>query len=85
MYDSGGRRLYQCGPGDVLEPWAAFSTYEATATAVAQSRCRTMMLVPTKRELLEADDSVLTLGLFAFLLRNPSSRTGLFPITSDGH
>lgn len=79
VHDGDGRRLYQCGPGDVLEPWAAFREHAAASTAVARSRCRTMLLAPTKRELLESDDMALTVRLFAFLLRTRSSRIALFP------
>ncbi len=78
VYDPEGRRLYQCGPGDVLEPWAAFSEYMAPLDAIAQTPCRTMVLEPTKRELLEADDNELALRLFAFLIHNRSSPGGYF-------
>ena len=73
-----GKRLYQCGPGDVIEPWAAFSEHLASTTAIARNRCRAMVLMPTRRELLEWDDNALTLRLFAFLIRNQSSRIALF-------
>ena len=84
VHDGDGTRLYQCGPGDVLEPWAAFREHAAAFTAIARSRCRTMVLAPTRRELLEADDKVLTVRLFAFLLRTRSSRIALFPPTRAG-
>ena len=76
-----GKRMYQCGPGAVLEPWAAFSEHEASFTAVARTPCRTMVLDPKRRELLEADDNDLTLKLFAFLIRSRSSPGALFPQT----
>ena len=81
VHDGEGRRLYQCSPGDVVEPWAAFCEHPASTTAIARNRCRAMVLTPTKRELLEWDDNALTLRLFAFLIRNQSSRIALFPQT----
>ena len=81
VYDSEGRRLYQYGPGDVLEPWAAFSEYMASLTAIAQAPCRAMVLGPTKRALLEADDSELALRLYTFLICSRASPGGLFPQT----
>ena len=65
----------------MLEPWAAFSEHEASFTAVARTPCRTMVLDPKRRELLEADDNDLTLKLFAFLIRSRSSPGALFPQT----
>ena len=46
VYDSTGARLFQCGPGDAVEPRGAFGAHAATATAVADEPCRTMMLTP---------------------------------------
>lgn len=83
-HDTTGRRLYQCGPGDVLEPWAAFCERAASATAIARSKCRTMVLLPTQRELLERDDKSLSLKVYSFLIRNQTSRNALFPPTHAG-
>ena len=83
VYDSEGRRLYQCGPGDVLEPWAAFSEHIAAFTTIAQTPCLTMLLEPTRRELLEMDDNELTLRLFAFLIRSRTPPGSLFPQTDE--
>ena len=77
VHDGAGRRLYQCGPGDVLEPWAAFTEHMAVASAIARTPCRTMMLTPTARGLLESDDNELSLKLFAFLIGRQPTRGGL--------
>ena len=77
VHDGAGRRLHQCGPGDVLEPWAAFSGHMAAANAIARTPCRTMMLTPTARGRLESDDNELSLRLFAYLICRQPSRDGL--------
>ena len=79
--DAEGRRLYQCGPGDVLEPWAAFRPHAASATITSRSPCRTKVLLSTHRELLEKDDHDLILRLFSFLMHNQSSRNAIFSPT----
>ena len=68
VHDADGARLFQCGPGDVVEPWAAFSGHLASATVIARDPCRTMTLTSVARGLLESDDNELTLRLFAFLV-----------------
>ena len=77
VHDAEGRRLFQCGPGDVLEPWAAFSDHVAPATAVVRTPCRTMMLDPARRSLLGSEHNDLTLKLFAFLIRSRNKPGGL--------
>ena len=74
VHDAEGSRLYQCGPGDVLESWAAFTQHIASVTTIARTPCRTMTLTPAARRLLQSEDNDLCLRLFAFLLsRQPSS------------
>ena len=63
-----GKRLFQCGPGDVIEPWAAFSEHAALCTTIAKDPCRAMMLTPIGRKLLESDDKELGLKLYGFLM-----------------
>ena len=84
VHDADGARSCQCGPGDVLEPRAAFAEYavSATATAIAFSPCRAMVLTPDARAMLESDDGELCLRLFAFLVRR-SSRGGT-PVETIG-
>ena len=80
VHDADGARLYQCGPGDVIEPWSAFSEHTASATVIANDGCHTMMLTSSARAILETDDNELTLRLFAFLVgRKPPSALGLDP------
>ncbi|MCY4450650.1 MAG: SulP family inorganic anion transporter [Immundisolibacterales bacterium] len=75
VHDADGARLFQCGPGDVVESWAAFSEHVAAATVIAREPCRTMLLTSAARELLESDDNALTLRLLAFLVsRRPPGR-----------
>ena len=73
VLDAHGTRLFECVPGDVLEPQAAFGEHPASATATARDPCRTMMLTPIGRKLLESDDKELSLKLYAFLVSRPSS------------
>ena len=68
VYDSTGARLFQCGPGDAVEPRGAFGARAATATTVADEPCRTMMLTPAARRRLEEHDALLLLTLYGYLL-----------------
>ena len=77
VHDGDGTRRLQRGPGDVLETWAAFSRHLAAATVIARTGCRTMLLTPGARQLVEADDRDLCLQLYAFLINRHSSREGL--------
>ena len=69
VHDAEGTRLHHCGPGDVLDPWAAFEDKnEASTTAIARTPCRTMMLTPVARARLESDDNDLTLRFFTYII-----------------
>ncbi|MDE0456711.1 MAG: SulP family inorganic anion transporter [Chromatiales bacterium] len=70
VYDSTGARLFQCGPGDAVEPRGAFGAHAATATAVADEPCRAMMLTPAARQWLEEREAQLLLTLYGYLLTN---------------
>ena len=74
VHDADGQRLFECVPGDTLEPWAAFTEHIAATTTVAQSACRTMMLTIPARERLELHDNALCLRLFAFLIAQRAPR-----------
>lgn len=75
VLDADGARLYRCGPGDVLEPWAPFCARPAAATVVARSPCRSMALDACARSRLETHDRALSLALLAFLIaRHPFSK-----------
>ena len=68
VYDSTGARLFQCGPGDAIEPRGAFGADAATATTVADEPCRTMLLTPATRRWLEEHESQLLLKLYGYIL-----------------
>ena len=68
VYDSTGARLFQCGPGDALEPRGAFGAHAATATTVADEPCRTMLLTPATRRWLEEHEPQLLLKLYGYIL-----------------
>ena len=68
VYDTGGTRLRQCGPGDAIEPRGAFGAHAATAATIADEPCRTLMLVPTVRRRLEETQGPLMLKLYGYLL-----------------
>ena len=68
VYDSTGARLFQCGPGDAVDPRGAFGVHAATATTVADEPCRTMMLTPAARRWLEEREAQLLLTLYGYLL-----------------
>ena len=69
VHDAEGTRLHHCGPGDVLDPWAAFEDKNvASTTAIARTPCRTMMLTPVTRARLESDDNDLTLRFFTYII-----------------
>ena len=72
VHDARGLRLSECSPGDVLESRAAFGTHPASATAIARDACRTVVLTPDARRLLEADDQAIGLRLYAFIIGRPA-------------
>ena len=77
VHGADGRRLYECAPGDALEPWAAFTEHISATTAIARSACRTMLLTAPARARLESHDNALSLRLFAFLIAQRAPRERL--------
>ncbi len=75
-YDSTGERLFQCGPGDAVEPRAAFGEYTAETATIADRPCRTMMLTPAARLWLEENEKQLVLKLYRYLLTLESRGDG---------
>lgn len=71
VLDANGVRLAQCGRGDAVAPWTAFGEHLPTTAVVADVPCRTMLLTPAARTLLEADDKALSLSLYRFLVDRP--------------
>ncbi len=68
VYDAGGVRVQQCGPGDAVDPRGAFSTRAATVTALADEHCRTLTMTPSARRWLEENRGGLMLELYGYLL-----------------
>ena len=68
VYDSTGARMFQCGPGDALEPRGAFGAHAATAATVADEPCRTMLLTAATRRWLEEHEPQLLLKLYGYIL-----------------
>ena len=68
VYDSTGKRLFQCGPGDAIDPQGAFGTHSVTTTTVADEPCRTMTLALAARKWLEENEARLTVKLYGYLL-----------------
>ena len=67
-YDVNGMRIFQCGPGDAVEPRAAFVAYAAGTAMIADQPCRTMMLTPAARLWLDENEERLILKLYRYLL-----------------
>ena len=67
-YDVTGTRLFQCGPGDAIEPRSAFGAYAAETAMIADQPCRTMILTPAALSWLEENDERLVLKLYRYLL-----------------
>ena len=61
-------RLHQRGPGDALSSAAAFGDHRALAGAIADRRCRVMLLTPVARRVLENDDPHLALELDRYVI-----------------
>jgi len=68
VYDAEGVRLFQAGAGHMIARHATFSTKPSRTSAVAEVTCRTMMLTPVARLLMEKNDPELSLQLYGYLL-----------------
>ncbi len=77
VFDEDGKRLRQNDPGDVLSVQAAFGDYPAPADAVADGRCRIMLLTPVARRVLENDNPRLALELDRYVMSSRSRSSGL--------
>ena len=71
VYDADGKRLFEYGPGDVIERRAGFGAPDTSLSTVAQEPCRAMMLTSVGRLLLESNGSGLGVRLCAYLLGHP--------------
>ena len=75
VFDSAGRRLRQCGPGDVLDAGAAFGDMKTDTHTVADRSCWVAMLTPAARQLLEERNRALALKVDRYVILR-SSATG---------
>ena len=77
VYDAGGTRLRQYGPGDAIGIRAAFEVHASTTAAVADEPCRTLTLTPAVRRRLEEEQEPLMLELYGYLLTAGAAAAGL--------
>ncbi len=68
VYDAMGVRLCQYGPGNVVEPRAAFELRRPSSKAVAEEPCVTMKLTPGRRRGLESEMPDLSRDLYGYML-----------------
>ena len=64
-YDSTGKRLYQCAPGDAI--WSSGSPGDKTNSVLADEPCQTMVLTQGDRVWLEEHEERLALELYRYL------------------
>jgi SulP family sulfate permease len=64
-----GARIRSLTPGSVIGAAAAFGSYTAPATVMADSDCRTVILSPESRSLLEREEPGLAINLHGFLIQ----------------
>ena len=76
VYDAGGMRLRQYGPGDAIGVRAAFEVHASATAAVADEPCRTLTLTPAVRQRLEEDQEQLMLDLYGYLLTAEADAAG---------
>ena len=75
VFSEDRRRLRQHDPGDILSIQAAFGDHPAPADAMADRRCRIMLLTPVARRVLENDDPRLALELDRYVMSSPTPST----------
>jgi len=68
VYDALDVRLHQYGPGNVVEPRAAFEARRPSSKAIAEVPCVTMKLTPGKRRDLDAAMPDLSRTLYQYML-----------------
>ncbi len=68
VYDGMGARLCQYGPGNIIEPRAAFELRRPSSRAVVEEPCVTMKLTPAQRRDLESDVPGLSRDLYGYVL-----------------
>ena len=76
-YGAAGARLYQCGPGDSIQPVGV--PERNVASVVADEPCRALVMTPAARSWLEEHRQALALKLYGYLLAGhfqPGPRNG---------
>ena len=68
VFDEGGERIGQRGPGDVVETRALFGPQPPIRNTVTDVACQTIVLTTAALRLLEDSDSELALRLYRYLL-----------------
>ena len=66
--EHGGARMAEYGPGDALEPQAAFEDHVAGVDVAAAEPCRTVLMTASARQSLERDDLALAQELSKHLI-----------------
>ena len=66
--DTTGSRLFQYGPGNVVEPAAAFEPRNSSFSVFAEEPCVTMKLTPASRRILDAEMPDLSRRLYRYVL-----------------
>ena len=67
-YNPESERLFQSGPGDILEAQGAFGDCTAAVSIIADETCQTLSLTQAGRQLLEQVEPELALKLCRYLL-----------------
>ena len=65
-FDANGTRLYQCEPGDAVQPAGAMA--ENVASVVAEEPCRALLLKPADRRWLETHRQELVVRFYSFVV-----------------
>lgn len=67
QFDTGGDRIRQFSPGDVIEPRGAFDSVPAMEATIADERCRAMLLTRDARKSLERKEPQRILRLYEYI------------------
>ena len=73
VFDASGARLRQLGPGDPVNPTAAFGQRETHLVTVADRSCWVATLTPAARQLLEENNVELAFALYRYLILNAAT------------
>ena len=79
QFGSGGTRLAELSPGDVIEPRGAFDPSSAANATIAVERCRTLVLTPDARVRLERSQPRRMLRLYEYVFTADEGASGSMP------